>query len=84
MWSLESLLTPVFTFAGHSDVPREFVWRTLNSEGASSQYQMLSWSRDQTLRFWTINSEQMAVFFDFFSFLNTSQLVVRCHEVQTI
>lgn len=48
----------VETFEGHSDVVKEFVWR----QGTQDDFQLITWSKDRTLRFWPINAEVMQVF----------------------
>jgi WD40 repeat protein len=63
-------------FVGHSDVVKEFVWRrgglgahfhgfpVRHSHPAlvgDSEFQLITWSKDRTLRFWPIDSEVMAV-----------------------
>ena len=47
----------VETFEGHSDVVKEFVWR----QGTQDDFQLITWSKDRTLRFWPINAEVMQV-----------------------
>ena len=50
---------PVEVFEGHRDVVKEFVWRTGGRDG--NAYQLITWSKDKTLRFWPIDSEMMQV-----------------------
>lgn len=45
----------VETFEGHSDVVKEFVWR----KGKQDDFQLITWSKDRTLRFWPIDQEVM-------------------------
>ncbi|KAJ2933260.1 hypothetical protein H1R20_g3837, partial [Candolleomyces eurysporus] len=45
----------VETFDGHSDVVKEFVWR----KGAPDEFQLITWSKDRTLRFWPVSPEVM-------------------------
>ncbi|KAF8907725.1 hypothetical protein CPB84DRAFT_1813522 [Gymnopilus junonius] len=45
----------VETFEGHSDVVKEFVWR----KGKHEDFQLITWSKDRTLRFWPIDAEVM-------------------------
>ncbi|KIK52863.1 hypothetical protein GYMLUDRAFT_233211 [Collybiopsis luxurians FD-317 M1] len=63
MFSLESQnlnhgLTelPVDSFLGHSDVVKEFVWR---KNANNTAFQLITWSKDRTLRFWPVESEVM-------------------------
>ncbi|KAF9266957.1 hypothetical protein L218DRAFT_857464 [Marasmius fiardii PR-910] len=46
---------PVLTFEGHEDVVKEFVWR----KGGQNEFQLITWSKDRTLRFWPINPDAM-------------------------
>ncbi|KAG6890872.1 hypothetical protein C0992_012008 [Termitomyces sp. T32_za158] len=46
---------PVERFEGHTDVVKEFVWR----RGGEDEYQLITWSKDRTLRFWPIEPEVM-------------------------
>ncbi|XP_025944377.1 GATOR complex protein WDR59 isoform X3 [Apteryx rowi] len=55
LWNVFDLNTPVHTFVGHDDVVLEFQWRK-QKEG-SKDYQLVTWSRDQTLRMWRIDSQ---------------------------
>ncbi|KAJ3220925.1 hypothetical protein HK099_003910 [Clydaea vesicula] len=48
LWRVGNVTTPVFSFVGHSDVPREFVWRI---KGKSNDY--------DDVKFWPINSDQL-------------------------
>ncbi|THV07254.1 hypothetical protein K435DRAFT_848204 [Dendrothele bispora CBS 962.96] len=47
----------VKTFEGHTDVVKEFVWRRGGHD--DSEYQLITWSKDRTLRFWPMDSESM-------------------------
>uniref|UniRef100_A0A8D0GAC1 WD repeat domain 59 n=1 Tax=Sphenodon punctatus TaxID=8508 RepID=A0A8D0GAC1_SPHPU len=55
LWNVFDLNTPVHTFVGHDDVVLEFQWRK-QKEG-SKDYQLVTWSRDQTLRMWRIDCQ---------------------------
>ncbi|KAG6909082.1 hypothetical protein DXG01_002063 [Tephrocybe rancida] len=46
---------PVERFEGHTDVVKEFVWR----KGGEDEYQLITWSKDRTLRFWPVEPEVM-------------------------
>ncbi|KAG6865819.1 hypothetical protein C0991_011438 [Blastosporella zonata] len=46
---------PVKRFEGHTDVVKEFVWR----KGGEDEYQLITWSKDRTLRFWPLEPEVM-------------------------
>lgn len=54
LWNLSSHTAPVHTFIGHSDVVLEFDWRPQHSD--NSDYQLVTWSKDQTLRVWRIDT----------------------------
>ncbi|GLB36811.1 putative WD40 repeats [Lyophyllum shimeji] len=42
-------------FEGHTDVVKEFVWR----RGGDDEFQLITWSKDRTLRFWPVEPEVM-------------------------
>ncbi|KAK3086097.1 hypothetical protein FSP39_013508 [Pinctada imbricata] len=44
---------PVHQFVGHNDVILEFQWRKLQEN--SKDFQLVTWSKDQTLRIWKID-----------------------------
>ncbi|KAF8209638.1 hypothetical protein K438DRAFT_1711879 [Mycena galopus ATCC 62051] len=50
-------LRPVAVFEGHTDVVKEFVWRR---GGDGTAFQLITWSKDRTLRFWPVDAETMA------------------------
>ncbi|KAG5220688.1 vacuolar membrane protein [Salix suchowensis] len=50
---------PVEVFEGHKDVVKEFVWRKGGQE--ATEYQLITWSKDRTLRFWPMDQETMQV-----------------------
>uniref|UniRef100_A0A1B6LD05 RWD domain-containing protein n=1 Tax=Graphocephala atropunctata TaxID=36148 RepID=A0A1B6LD05_9HEMI len=52
LWNLSNPSTPVHTFVGHTDTVLEFEWRRHKED--SSDYQLITWSKDQTLRIWQI------------------------------
>ncbi|KAF5337912.1 hypothetical protein D9758_013131 [Tetrapyrgos nigripes] len=47
----------VKTFEGHTDVVKEFVWRRGGYDNGG--YQLITWSKDRTLRFWPMDSEAL-------------------------
>lgn len=47
---------PVERFDGHSDVVKEFVWRRRD---VGTGFQLITWSKDRTLRFWPIDKSTM-------------------------
>jgi WD40 repeat protein len=62
------------TFEGHSDVVKEFVWRKGNNGiciidvfvililiSFAGDFQLITWSKDRTLRFWPIDGDVMHV-----------------------
>ncbi|KAJ7613889.1 hypothetical protein DFH06DRAFT_1014506 [Mycena polygramma] len=51
---------PVEVFEGHTDVVKEFVWRR---GGDGTAFQLITWSKDRTLRFWPVHPDTMAVSF---------------------
>ncbi|CAB5366960.1 uncharacterized protein OCT59_019952 [Rhizophagus irregularis] len=60
LWNKENLQTRIHAFVGHHDVVKEFVWR-VKSDGDPTidnrEFQLITWSKDKTLRFWPINDE---------------------------
>ncbi|KAJ3183949.1 hypothetical protein HDU85_001799 [Gaertneriomyces sp. JEL0708] len=60
LWSCDDLENPVYSFEGHTDVPREFVWRVRGDKsdlGDDRAFQLITWSKDQHLRLWPIDPE---------------------------
>ncbi|KAL4080027.1 hypothetical protein V8B97DRAFT_1863860 [Scleroderma yunnanense] len=57
MWAEGNPLTPAVVFEGHTDVVKEFVWRKGGAYGP--EYQLITWSKDRTLRFWPVSSDAM-------------------------
>ncbi|XP_030621700.1 GATOR complex protein WDR59 isoform X1 [Chanos chanos] len=55
LWSTLDLNSPVHAFVGHDDVVLEFQWRP-QKEG-SKDCQLVTWSRDQTLRIWRVDPQ---------------------------
>eukprot|EP00126_Sphaerothecum_destruens_P007224 Sdes_comp19748_c0_seq1m11759 len=54
LWSLANLRGPVRIFSGHTDIIKEFQFRAAPCE--SSPCQLVTWSKDQTLRVWKIDA----------------------------
>jgi hypothetical protein len=68
---------PIEAFEGHADVVKEFVWRRGGrGEQHSSRFetspqcvvdwgdfQLITWSKDKTLRFWPIDKDVLPVCF---------------------
>ncbi|XP_034236039.1 GATOR complex protein WDR59 isoform X2 [Thrips palmi] len=52
LWNINNQAAPVHTFVGHTDVVLEFEWRRVNQD--SSDFELITWSRDQSLRIWRI------------------------------
>ncbi|KAJ3210145.1 hypothetical protein HDU82_008699 [Entophlyctis luteolus] len=52
----DSLRESVAKFSGHTDVVKEFVWRKCGDD----DFQLVTWSKDQTLRLWPIDSKLKA------------------------
>ncbi|KAH8109914.1 WD40-repeat-containing domain protein [Phellopilus nigrolimitatus] len=60
MWSTDDHKAPVETFEGHTDVVKEFVWRSHGNSNASDKaFQLITWSKDKTLRFWPVGRDVM-------------------------
>lgn len=57
LWAAGSPSAPLKRFEGHTDVVREFLFRTKGGSDAAHddrEFQLLTWSKDQTLRMWPI------------------------------
>uniref|UniRef100_M4ASF2 WD repeat domain 59 n=1 Tax=Xiphophorus maculatus TaxID=8083 RepID=M4ASF2_XIPMA len=54
LWSVLDLNSPVHAFVGHDDVVLEFQWRP---QKESRDFQLVTWSRDQTLRIWRVEPQ---------------------------
>ncbi|XP_021927704.1 GATOR complex protein WDR59-like isoform X3 [Zootermopsis nevadensis] len=52
LWNIANQTAPVHTFVGHTDVVLEFEWRKRKED--TSDYELITWSKDQTLRIWRI------------------------------
>ncbi|KAJ3147784.1 hypothetical protein HDU89_005143 [Geranomyces variabilis] len=61
LWNVDNLTAPVYSFEGHTDVPREFVWRVRGGiDGGvvdDTSFELVTWSKDQHLRLWPIKPE---------------------------
>jgi hypothetical protein len=65
--------TAVEIFEGHTDVVKEFVWRKgdygkhyalllfLLLTPDSDEFQLITWSKDRTLKFWPIDADVLQV-----------------------
>ncbi|WFD21009.1 hypothetical protein MCAP1_003264 [Malassezia caprae] len=54
---------PVHRFVGHSDIVKEFLFRTKGGADSSHddrEFQLITWSKDQTLRLWPITEEMLS------------------------
>lgn len=63
MWSKSEVDEPVHKFKGHKDVVKEYLFRTRGGEDPSSDqrnFQLITWSKDQTLRLWPITDEMLS------------------------
>lgn len=63
MWSKEHPeCGPVERFVGHKDIVKEYLFRTRhgpNSDSDDRRFQLITWSKDQTLRLWPVSEEAM-------------------------
>jgi len=53
---------PIYTVDGHTDVVKEYVWRWrggADPEHDDREFQLVTWSKDRTLRLWPIDSSTM-------------------------
>ncbi|KAK7573878.1 hypothetical protein V9T40_011069 [Parthenolecanium corni] len=53
LWNLANNSIPLHTFVGHSEIVLDFQWRYFQQDG--SDYQLITWSKDQTLRIWEVD-----------------------------
>ncbi|GAC96077.1 hypothetical protein PHSY_003656 [Pseudozyma hubeiensis SY62] len=61
MWAKDQPEEPKATFAGHTDIVKEYLFRTKGGQDRGSddrQFQLITWSKDQTLRLWPVSDEQ--------------------------
>ena len=78
LWSLSDLTNPVHTFIGHTDVVLEFDWKRNRQD--DDDYQLVTWSKDQSLRIWRVDTNLQKVIFNlklsgfFLNYLNIEQL----------
>ncbi|GAU96775.1 hypothetical protein RvY_08166-2 [Ramazzottius varieornatus] len=52
VWALNDVIAPIHQFSGHTEGVYDFFWRPLRY----NEYQLVSWSKDQTLRLWKTDS----------------------------
>lgn len=52
--------TVAHVYNGHTDLVRAVDFRTVRN-GSSQSFQIVSWSKDQTLRLWRIDDETLQV-----------------------
>ncbi|EJD08524.1 uncharacterized protein FOMMEDRAFT_101954, partial [Fomitiporia mediterranea MF3/22] len=58
MWNYDDDRVPVHVFEGHTDVVKEYVWRTRCTGSANDKaFQLITWSKDKSLRFWPIGRD---------------------------
>ncbi|KAE8229061.1 hypothetical protein CF326_g5980 [Tilletia indica] len=60
MWAKDKPEAPVAQFEGHTDVVKEYLIRTHGGENKASDdrtFQLITWSKDQTLRLWPITEK---------------------------
>lgn len=51
LWSLQCLEQPIHSFVGHCDVVLDFGWHNKGN----NDYQLITWSKDNTLRIWNLD-----------------------------
>lgn len=56
LWSNSKQSAPVCSFVGHKDVVLDFAWRN-KRDSDSPDKELISWSRDQTLRVWKVSQD---------------------------
>lgn len=61
----EAGLEPIYTFKGHTEPVKDFVWRsrrTYDSNVDDSEYQLVTWASDRDLRLWPMNDQMYSSF----------------------
>lgn len=56
LWNNAKQSVPICSFLGHSDVILDFAWRP-NRSYDHSDMELVTWSRDQTLRVWNVDEK---------------------------
>lgn len=56
LWSNSKQNAPICEFEGHKDVVLDFAWRP-KRDSNSDDRELISWSRDQTLRIWKVSGK---------------------------
>ncbi|UZJ56348.1 hypothetical protein CBS101457_005668 [Exobasidium rhododendri] len=62
MWAKDKPDEPVHRFEGHRDIVKEYLIRTQggsNRDDDDRKFQLITWSKDQTLRLWPISEDMM-------------------------
>ena len=62
MWAKDKPEEPVHRFEGHGDIVKEYLIRTQGGsdrERDDRKFQLITWSKDQTLRLWPISEDMM-------------------------
>lgn len=73
LWRLSDLSSPIYNFEGHTDLVTVFDYRVRSSNGSWSSgagtnfdpndrdvvFQIISWSKDNTMRMWSIHPDYM-------------------------
>lgn len=54
LWNNGTQSAPICSFVGHTDVVLDFAWRP-NRQTASGDMELITWSRDQTVRVWNVD-----------------------------
>ncbi|PKI85933.1 hypothetical protein MVES1_000166 [Malassezia vespertilionis] len=60
LWAHRASAAPAKHFVGHTDIVREFLFRTRRGTSTvedDREFQLLTWSKDQTLRMWPIGTD---------------------------
>lgn len=57
--SKPSFPTVAHVYNGHTDLVRAVDFRTIRGSGGTQSFQLVSWSKDQTLRLWCIDDETL-------------------------
>lgn len=55
LWSNSNQSSPICEFEGHKDAILDFAWRPNHGDPYNPDRELISWSRDQTLRVWKVS-----------------------------
>lgn len=57
LWNNSCQTQPICSFVGHTDVVLDFAFRPRRSQADGGDWELITWSRDQTLKKWKIDEQ---------------------------